>query len=429
MKLNVVILGAIADVETDGEGRFLVPGLSPGEYRIEVNKPNYEGTALRVRVVEGEASVTRVMIPLMRWAAITGRVTNPQGQAVRDASVFAMTKSAGDQTAWPLVQSRRGAFAVVDDRGHYRLYGLAPGRYAVAVRYGASGRVELPAPNARFSLALRPVDEPALAIAKAQAAGTDGRFRFEGIPPGSYRLFASGPAVGISGQGAVLGSEPLFGQAQVEVQQNVVGISLSVEKGRSAGFLLRHATPDKADSLCPRSTRLTLSALEDLGALVHRSAEVTVAKETVIEDLAPARYRVSLSPLGESCYPVADTVIDLTDATPIIHVVVAVSPAGSVRGRLKDAADPERTAVVLAVADPLEGVPPLRIAFADSESHFAFEDVRPGRYRVAAGPATEVVKPGWSTRLDRMLEIEVRGGASTGVELPATAEIENPEKE
>ena len=473
--------GLVADLETDAEGRFRAPGLLAGEYRIEVAGPNHEGAALLVRVAESEASVTGVLVRLVRHAVIAGRVTNLQGEPFRGARVLAMVKSGKREPLRRFVQSSPGTYGLVDDRGQYRLYGLRPGEYAVAVSYGPSGgmvgsargegvgsgvllypdnsrlqfftvsggeeyqdvdfviqpthlysvkgRVELPAPNARFSLALASVDQPALAVAMAHAEA-DGSFRFEGVPPGSYHLFAWGPTLARSGPGAVLGSEPLFGRTLVEViEENVEEISIPLQKGRSVGFVLRHAAPHKTDGGCPQTARLTLSPLEDWCALAHASAEVSLAKETIINDLPPGRYLLSVSQLGETCYYATHAVIDLTGATPVDLVVVLVAPAGSIHGRVTGAANPTEVAVVLVASDPVETAPPVQITFPDLKSRFAFENLRPGRYRIATEPAVEVSQPGWKAHLDRMFEIEVPGGAPTDIELPVSAgDNKKPEK-
>jgi hypothetical protein len=53
-----------------------------------------------------------------------------------------------------------------------------------------------------------------------------------------------------------------------------------------------------------------------------------------------------------------------------------------------------------------------QLAFPDRDGRFAFESLRPGRYRVAARRGADV---------SRVVEVDVRGGAPTIVELPADA--------
>ena len=74
--------------------------------------------------------------------------------------------------------------------------------------YAVSGKVELPAEKAKFWVALTDVEQTAFATAVARA-GDDGTFRFEGIPAGSYHLFATGPVQGYGG-GAQCWARSLF---------------------------------------------------------------------------------------------------------------------------------------------------------------------------------------------------------------------------
>ena len=72
----------------------------------------------------------------------------------------------------------------------------------------------------------------------------DGSFHLEGIPPGSYQLFASGPVRGYGGRGALLDADPRFGQVRVEVGgQDVEGLTIEVDEGRSTTFLLDAEEP------------------------------------------------------------------------------------------------------------------------------------------------------------------------------------------
>jgi hypothetical protein len=458
--------GLVADLETDTAGQFRAADLPPAEYRVEVSKPNYVDTVLSVR----EPGATTLLIRLVRRGVISGQVTDAQAQPVRGATVFAMVKTAGEPFR-PFTHQ----FAQVDEHGQYRLYNLPPGRYAIAVSYGAStmavgshgsttiipnvgsglhfyldstrpqfftiaggeqirgvdfviapaalysvsGRVELPVPDAEFWLALTSPEQPALAVAVA-IAERDGKFRFEGIPPGSYYLFVSGPAIG-RGNGAMLGPEPFFGRTQVDVGgQNVENISVTVQKGRSAAFVLR-APPSQQD--CRSTAVLTLFPLEDWGAMLERSVEVNSSKPTIVDNLAPARYHVAVTQPGEACHTVADRVVDLSGDAASGPIEIGMASAGAIHGRLNgNAAHPSDFAIVLVAADGDDAKAPVQIAFPDAESRFHFERLRPGRYRIAAQPAED--KSRWSA--DQMFEIDVPGGAPTEIEVPVPPAKKSP---
>ena len=66
-----------------------------------------------------------------------------------------------------------------------------------------SGRVEIPDSGGRLFCSLVSLDQPSLSVAAVQTDSA-GSFRLEGIPPGSYHLFASDPVRGCGGQGDLL---------------------------------------------------------------------------------------------------------------------------------------------------------------------------------------------------------------------------------
>lgn len=467
--------GALAaDLDTDGQGRFEAAELPAGEYRIDVSKPSYVSTTLRVRV--GNAS-SPVLVRLVRCGAFVGQVTDLEGQPVRDAFVYTMVKTAGGGPFRRFGAQEPGKYSQVDERGQYRLYNLPPGQYAVAAAYGAtsmmmsmkgsasahrtagsgvlfypnndrpqvftisggeefradfailpaavytaSGKVEpRPAASVGIWVTLTPLDQPALAAATTEAA-PDGSFRFEGIGPGSYELYAWGPLRSRGGGFGQAGPQPLYGRTRVEVgAQNVEGILIPMEKGRSASFMMRPASGQQPDKGCPATAQLSLAAVEDHALRVERRPEVSFVKEAIVDDLPPGRYYATLSNLGENCYQAGDAILDLTGAAESKPLAIAVAPAGSIRGRLTGTAKPAEFAVVMAASERVDSANPVEIAIPDAEGRFAFGGLRPGRYRIAAQPAAEGPKARWLPDVARMFEIDVPGGAPTEMELPAPA--------
>ena len=120
---------------TDAAGRFERRDLPAGTYRVHVSKAGYleSGTLARaehksettVDVAEG-ATVERLALTLVRGAAIEGRVVDEHGDPVPHASVspVPLRGSAGHVEAG---QSQ------TDDRGRFRVFGLAPGSYGLKV--------------------------------------------------------------------------------------------------------------------------------------------------------------------------------------------------------------------------------------------------------------------------------------------------------
>ena len=457
-----------ADLETDGTGRFTAAGLPAGDYRIEASKPNYLSATMRLTGVKGG-----LLIRLVRCGVISGQVLDAQGKPIGGATVYAMPKPADGGPLRPFDALSQGNYSQVNDRGQYRLHDLAPGEYAVAVSYGAStaifgstggasvraglgsgvqfhptnarpqffavsggeeyradfaiipntlysvsGKMDLPAPKTRYWLALTTEEQPALAAAVTETEA-DGSFHFEGIAPGSYRLTASGPIGGYGGKG-ILQAEPYFGRGQVGVGGgNVDGVSVSVQKGRSLSFILRSSVPQMPEGACPATAQLTLTAAEDWATRLDRSAEVNFKKEQTVVQLAPARFQIVVSKLGESCYQPAAASLDLSGALPEGPIAVLVAPAGSIRGKLTGTARPADFSVALVSADAAAATQAVQVAIPDAEGRFGFGSLRPGPYRIAAQLSGEASKARWITDRAHMVEIKIAAGAPTEMELPA----------
>jgi hypothetical protein len=369
-----------------------------------------------------------------------------------------------------------GHYATADARGNYRIHYLPPGQYAVAVSYGAStfavgssgsaataaglgsgflfypdnarpqflnisageerrnldfgiqtsarhnvsGKVDLPAPKDKFWLALSNFDQPALAVAIAQT-DADGSFRFSGVSDGSYHLFAARTDGSRNGRGAYLTAEPQFARTRVDiVSQDVADLTIRPEKGRSATFVLRMAKTSGPSAACPATAQIVLRSLEDWGVQLERSTSVNLEKAETISTLAPARYVVSVTGLGDSCYSSPNPIVDLSGAADAGPIVVTVAPAGSIRGHL-DAGrqSPSSFAVVLMAEETGDDAPTVQVAIPDAESRFTFGSLHPGRYRIATEPMAKTSQSHWLSDQAHMVEVEVRGAVATEVNLTA----------
>jgi uncharacterized protein (DUF2141 family) len=173
---------------TDDAGRFVIQGLPSGRYVVSAAKPAYlpiaygakrpgnPGTPLSV----AEGQHVDVSIAMSRGGVISGVITDPSGVPLEGAAIAAVDLSGAQQS---LLTS--APFVKTDDRGTYRLYGLAPGEYAVVVVPRLSGSGAMYAPwveqvdATRGELARRPEmrvrqpgttrDDPALPV--PQSAG------------------------------------------------------------------------------------------------------------------------------------------------------------------------------------------------------------------------------------------------------------------
>jgi beta-lactamase regulating signal transducer with metallopeptidase domain len=441
-----------ADLETDRQGRFSAEGLPSGEYSIDVLKPNYVATKFRLAV-----PAPYVAVRLVHYGVIDGQATDaageplsgiiraPGGRTIGSARITVLTK---DPVSGQLNSIRE---VTLESGGRYRIFDLPPGQYAVGLWYSGqnegsgmqlypdnahprfftiaggeeydgvnfvvaphpasqiSGTVQLPeGVTGQFQLALGLPEQPTLAVAQVLSE-KDGTFRFEKIPPGSYELFAAGPVGGYGGFASVLGAgKALFGRTRVQTSgQNIEGLSLPLTEARSLRVLLRARGSDRPPEGCPAGAKIALTPLEPWTILYFPGADAAFGKELVISNLAPGRFRVAATDLGNGCFQTNDAVIDLS-AEQHDPVALELSSAGSIQGTLRGGSPGS----VVSLKDVrAAGDPQARAAYPDAAGHFAFEGLLPSRYRISVRPANQKSDP------PQGKEVEVTGGAATEVEI------------
>lgn len=127
---------------TDADGRYQVANVPAGRYRVQALAPVYTQPGLRsnpfindggktVNLGPGEAA-ENVDFVLTRGGVITGRVTSAEGKPVIAERVMITYADQTDQRGFSAMATAPNEFET-DDRGVYRVYGLAPGRYFVSV--------------------------------------------------------------------------------------------------------------------------------------------------------------------------------------------------------------------------------------------------------------------------------------------------------
>ncbi len=124
---------------TNGDGQFVARGLRKGTLFVTVTKGGYldatnaqqrpNGSAQPIQVGQGQR-VTDVEVRMWRHAVLTGTVVDESGEPVVGARVQSFSREfiGGRPRYVP------GVAVATDDRGVYRIAGLAPGDYKVAVQ-------------------------------------------------------------------------------------------------------------------------------------------------------------------------------------------------------------------------------------------------------------------------------------------------------
>lgn len=126
---------------TDPDGNYQVTDIPAGSYQVSPLTPVYvaadtlvsRARAKMLLLAEGE-EVQGIDFSLVRGGVIAGKVTDADGRPVVEER---LTIVPAEQNNQPQQISASGA--QTDDRGIYRIYGLAAGRYKISVGVGENG--------------------------------------------------------------------------------------------------------------------------------------------------------------------------------------------------------------------------------------------------------------------------------------------------
>ena len=164
---------------SDSEGNFNFAGLTPAVYRLSANSPGYVTPAES----GGAAPIARIgesiNLTLVKGGVITGRVTDANGEPVVAIAVRAIRVR--DSEGHSMQDRQYTSQRQTDDRGVYRLYGLAAGSYIVVVNpsagdtYRATG-YDQETPTYHPSSARDGASEVTVQLG-AEASGIDIRYR------------------------------------------------------------------------------------------------------------------------------------------------------------------------------------------------------------------------------------------------------------
>jgi hypothetical protein len=197
-----------AKTTTDEEGRYRFSNIAAGRYSLNPFAPALVAPiepgagwppGRIVNVGDGEA-VEKVDFALTRGGVITGRITDAQGRPVVGQIVMLSPtdeNAKSPQAIDPFAGSPLGkSMYMTDDRGIYRVYGMAAGRYLVSFGIANAGGVTLSLKRSYHAQTFHPgvTDKAKATIVEVkeggEATGVDIRL---GLPSQTYK--ASGRVV------------------------------------------------------------------------------------------------------------------------------------------------------------------------------------------------------------------------------------------
>jgi len=354
---------------TDDDGRFLLTVLSvtPG-LRITVSKTGFARTELPAQTDRD------VEVRLERGAVISGRVTDEFGDGVQNARV-SVENPAAVAGQRPL---RNGG---TDDRGEYRIGGLAPGEYRVSVsangdpvtvRDGNGTAIYPQTIRLYYADSKTPDGAERLSLGAGEERG-----RVDFVVPGSRSLAPS----------LVM---PIF----------PLGHPPTAPDGSTATGVIRGqvVTPDQRS--VPRA-QLRLGAAADVRAMLMIRADADGRFE--FSSLPKDQYTIVAGKVGYTQSP--PRLVALGDGELQDRVTILLRPWGSVAGVIKDdRGDPLQGAAVQLLRVQVEAgrrrlVPAnLASALTDDLGRYRVHDVPPGRFVITASVSgvTSAELPGYA---------------------------------
>ncbi len=432
----VILTGSSArespSVLSDAAGKFEFSAVKPGRYRFTAEKPTYltwrfgqkTATAAGISIdLKPDENRTGEAIRLTPGGVITGRVTDEFGEPAVNAFVTLRK--------WGYSNSRRrmtgvGGSVMTDDRGDYRFYGLAPGRYLIyaamqrsfvpshmadryhgtyhpsADRADRAAWIQLPAggeargadvalrssraysvsgivtqdgsPATNVNVNMMPIGEDSSdAHIPGFVRDKEGTFRFVGVVAGRYSITATSPAV--------------VGRVVVEVSENIDNVKLPVGPAPHVTGRIRLEGEGGLD---------LSKALFSLGAAdgaFNRGARAEADGKFKLEALMLGAYTPYLQGSGDAYLkdvrvagkPVNGSEVDISGDTEL-EVIASLDGAmleGAVTSR-----DGKRLALAVVVVIPDEQARFRQARFnyvnTDNEGRYSMKGIAPGKYKVYA---------------------------------------------
>ncbi|MBV8818132.1 MAG: carboxypeptidase regulatory-like domain-containing protein [Acidobacteriaceae bacterium] len=399
----------LAETETNDQGYFEFPNPPKPNMLVRASKSGY----VMLDPSETKRAATSTILTLTKGALITGRAFDSSGRPLRLAKVTPYVSRANHRIE-PLPKFA----ASVDDRGAYRIYGLPPGRYIVAVEpqphpgnatpflpkfsaetlhlhpgeersdidfHVSTGQRQIltgtvSGASAKTGLVVFATSEHSFTPVAMIASDANGGFAFE-APPGSYEIFAVAPLDAYGPSNWVPGPNPMFGRKHFDLigyPAPDVSVALSPAVAVEAEITFGVEPPDPT---CYQSAWFTLEPLEPLAISGGFRSRVLEGGRSRIPGVSPnTRYLVRLDHLKNGCFIAAlQRELETTaSATNLKFVLTKTS------GDLEGTAPPASKIFVAPTYDKSVDAADVQSVVADSDGHFRIGSLGPGQYRAFA---------------------------------------------
>lgn len=295
------------------DGTFVFAGLEPGVYLVTASAPSYVAAASDSTNTPNEYHHVgdSVTITLVKGGVINGAVTDSEGEPVVAVRVRAQMVAGADGKA---VGGAPPVERLTDDRGVYRLYGLAPGTYVVS----AGGR------------------DTGGAGGGFRGGGRGGGFGgFGGVGAGGPFGFGGGPATALYDRDAPTFAPSSTRETATEflvsagAEINGADIKYRGERGHAVSGIVKAAGPSKVGY---SFSIVTLSSAKHAGEVV--STTTTRGAAFAFYGVADGEYELSAQTSLGGEAAISRPLRVVVNGANVGGLVVNTSPLASVTGRV-----------------------------------------------------------------------------------------------
>jgi uncharacterized protein (DUF2141 family) len=394
-------------VGTDDKGRFTIDRLPTGRFTLSASKPGFVpafhgstrpaiGPGVPIAVADG--TTTDVVLRLLPGAAISGILTDVRGNPAAGVRVAAASVRPG---ASPVP-----AAAVSDDRGVYRLFGLAPGEYVVSAvpqiiaasgdgRLGGSGPPVVPVTDAdvqwaRAAMTGTAAPPPAAAAARPVAYAPV-------FFPGTTDPSAAATIRVATGEERTGADMMLRVLAMARVSGTMVDAN-----GQSVTNAQVFLVPKRGDRQSPADALVASGALALPRAVIappgFTMSNVPPGEYTLVARTGGGqRGMVTAEAAAPTMWSVTDVTIGEADRSDL---ALRLLPGLAVSGRFvfegaSPPASPASLNLSFTAINPLPGVAGIYRAVMQPDGTFRVPSLAPGRYFVRIDPPAGGAGRGW----------------------------------
>lgn len=332
--------GALSDMRrtgnstarSDSSGRFTFENVTPGTYRLiatydggfvpaeySQRSPTQEGTSL---VIAPGQKITGVQLSMAPTGAISGHIYGKNGEPLGNAQVMALRQVYKDGHRGFTISQ----MVATDDRGEYRLFWLAPGRYFVAAKPDITEvAANIGLPNTYNAQAVR--------ITPPMRLGT---FEEATIPSVKTRKLKTGEIVEEMYQPVYYpGTVDAQSAAPIEVPAGatVGGVEITTEAGLIRAYHIRGRIIDQRNGQPVANASLSAVPSTDTPFYAIPAARSNIQGSFDIAGAASGAYQIFVTRYGESLAGLNGIAqIEISDRD-INNLPIAIGPEFDLPGR------------------------------------------------------------------------------------------------